>query len=51
MTNAAAIGYAILAAEEIGLTQEQISKLSKTAYRIMDRIDESEAEKIYRKTP
>ena len=51
MTSAAAIGYAIIAAQNIGLTKEQISQLSKAMYKTMDLTEEEYAEKVYQKTP
>lgn len=50
MNNEAAIGYAILAAKQIGLTREQIKKLDRAMYEVMDEVTESEAEEVYRKT-
>ena len=51
MTTAAAIGFAILAAQKIGLSKEQISKLSATMYKTMDLTEEEYAEKVYQQTP
>lgn len=50
MTNAAAIGYAIIAAKRLGLTKEQIRKLDRAMYEVMDEITEEEAEEVYRNT-
>lgn len=50
MTNAASIGYAIIAARWIGLTEEQIKKLGRAMYEAMDEITEEEAEEVYRNT-
>jgi len=50
MNNSAAIGYAIMAARRIGLTDEQIRKLDSAMYRLMDEVTEEEAEEEYRKT-
>ena len=51
MTTAAAIGYAIIAAQKIGLSQDQISQLSKAMYKAIDLTEEEHAETIYRETP
>ncbi|WP_219637719.1 hypothetical protein [Cohnella sp. CFH 77786] len=48
MTNAAAIGYAILAAKKLGLSREELHKLESIMYRIMDEVSEEEAEEAYR---
>jgi len=50
MNNSAAIGYAILAAKRIGLTREQIMKLDRAMYEVMDEVTEEEAEEEYRRT-
>ena len=50
MTNAAAIGYAIIAAKWIGLTDEQIRNLDRAMYEAMDEIAEEQAEEAYRNT-
>lgn len=49
MTNGAAIGYAIIAARWLGLTEEQIQKLERGMETAMDRYTEEEAEETYRK--
>ena len=51
MTTAAAIGYAIIAAQKIGLSQDQISQLSKAMYKAIDLTEEERAETVYRETP
>lgn len=48
MTNAAAIGYMILAAKVLGLPRETIRKLEHAMYYEMDFTDEEAAEKAYR---
>ena len=48
MTNAAAIGYALMAADAMGLDEDQLRKLEFTMMRLMDRHTEAEAEKVYR---
>lgn len=50
MTNFAAIGYAIIAAKQIGLTSEQIKKLDSAMYEAMDEHTNEEAEEVYRNT-
>ena len=50
MTNGAAIGYAIIAAKWIGLTDEQIKKLDRAMYEAMDKTTEEHAEKVYQTT-
>jgi hypothetical protein len=49
MTNAAALGYMIKAANEMGLSLQQIRVLEATMRDLMDFITESRAEEIYRK--
>ena len=51
MTTAADIGYAIIAAQKIGLSQDQISQLSKAMYKAIDLTEEEHAETVYRETP
>lgn len=50
MTNGAAIGYMILAAEEFGIDADIISKLEAHMLGVMDRHTEDEAEEIYQKS-
>lgn len=50
MTNGAAIGYAIIAAKWIRLTPEQIKKLSRAMYEVMDEVTEEKSEEVYRRT-
>ncbi|WP_155857571.1 hypothetical protein [Enterocloster asparagiformis] len=47
MNNYAAIGYALLAADEMGLTVEQKERLWQLMYSIMDVTGESKAEKRF----
>lgn len=47
MTNSAAIGYAILAAKEMGLDKKTIDRLENYMRRTMDLKSEHEAEKAY----
>ena len=48
MTNAAAIGYAILAAKRLGLDEVTIKKLDRAMYQEMDVTHEKTAEEAYR---
>lgn len=48
MTNAAAIGYMILAAKTLDLPKETIINLERAMYYEMDFTDEEAAEKAYR---
>ena len=50
MTNGAAIGYAIIAAKRLKLSEEMIKKLDRGMYEAMDEITEEEAEEVYRNT-
>lgn len=50
MTNDAAIGYAILSAKRIGWSKEDIRKLERMMYDMMDIKTEEEAEEVYRNT-
>lgn len=50
MTNGAAIGYMIIAAQEIGLKKETIDKLESYMHGLMDEIPEDVAEDVYRKS-
>lgn len=49
MTNAAAIGYMILAAKQLSIPEKTIEKLEDAMYVQMDMIDEETAEKTYRR--
>jgi hypothetical protein len=49
MTNAAAIGYAILAGKKIGMTQEEFRRLESIMYGLMDLVSEDIAEEAYKK--
>lgn len=49
MNNATAIGYALIAAKDIGLTKEQQRRLESAMRRAMDEVTEAEAEEVYRK--
>ena len=51
MTTAAAIGYAIIAAQKIGLSEDQVSQLARTMCKTMDLTEEEHAETVYRETP
>lgn len=50
MTNGAAIGYAIIAAQWIGLTPYQIECLENAMNTAMDEHPEEVAEEVYMKT-
>lgn len=47
MTNAAAIGYMILAAKDLALDKEIIRSLESEMKRIMEQKNEEEAENAY----
>lgn len=49
MKNAAAIGYAILASQQLGMTKEELRSLESVMNTMMDQITEEEAEEAYRK--
>ena len=48
MTNAAAIGYAIMAAKAMGLGRDALKALESHMYYMMDEATEEEAEEVYR---
>lgn len=48
MTNAAAIGYAIMAAKYLELDERTIKQLERLMYEFMDECTEAEAEEVYR---
>ncbi|MGB9812423.1 MAG: hypothetical protein ACPLRZ_11645 [Thermovenabulum sp.] len=48
MTNAAAIGYMIMSAKEIGLKEEMIKELERMMEYMMDIKTEEKAEEVYR---
>lgn len=48
MNNSAAIGYALMAGKEIGLTKDQLYRLESAMRRTIDEHDEEEAEEVYR---
>lgn len=48
MTNAAAIGYMILAAKRLGMDAETIAQIDRMMYDMMDVKTEEEAEDAYR---
>jgi hypothetical protein len=50
MTNGAAIGYALMAADAMGLTDEQKRRIEKKMYDLMDFVDEGKAEKRYQES-
>jgi len=50
MTNAAAIGYMILAARKLGLKTDVIQRLESIMYSEMDFMTEDEAERVYRQS-
>lgn len=49
MTNAAAIGYAILAAMKMGMNHEELKRLEAIMYGYLDLVTEEEAEEVYRR--
>ncbi len=48
MTNAAAIGYMILAAKQLNIPEKTIKALERAMHIEMDMTDEETAEKAYR---
>lgn len=49
MKNAAAIGYALMAAKKIGLSKEELQRFEAIMYGYMDFVTEDEAEAVFRK--
>lgn len=49
MSNAVAIGYMILAAMKLKLSEDDIRKLESMMYHCMDMYSEEEAEDAYKK--
>ena len=49
ISNAAAIGYAILAAKKLGLNKDELQHLETIMRGYMDLVDPNEAEDIYHK--
>jgi hypothetical protein len=49
MTNAAAIGYALMAAKKLGMNKEELKRLEAIMYGYLDFVTEEEAEEIYRR--
>jgi hypothetical protein len=49
MTNAAAIGYALIAAKKMGMSHEELKRFEAIMYGYLDLVSEDEAEEIYRK--
>jgi hypothetical protein len=50
MTNAAAIGYMIIAARRAGLDKDTILRIMAAMYSSMDEITEGEAEHVFQNT-
>lgn len=50
MTNAAAIGYMIIAAQKLGLSKKTIENLEKKMHGLMDVIPDDVAEDVYRQS-
>lgn len=50
MTNAAAIGYALLACKRLEFNKNELHELESMMYSIMDTISEGEAEEVYRQS-
>ncbi|WP_169730009.1 hypothetical protein [Thermicanus aegyptius] len=46
-SNAAALGYAIMAATDLGMNRKQINDLTTAMYRRFDRNTQAEAEQAY----
>lgn len=49
MTNAAAIGYTIMALQNLGYSKEEIKLVVKQLWYLHDMIKEDEAEEVYNK--
>lgn len=49
MTNAAAIGYALMAAKKMGMSHEELKRLEAIMYGYLDLVSEDEAEEVYRR--
>lgn len=49
ITNAAAIGYALLAAKKMGLSKEELKRLEAIMYGYLDLVTPEEAEEVYRR--
>lgn len=47
MNNDAAIGYALIAGYDIGLSKEQLKRLEQAMRAAMDEYTEEEAEEVY----
>lgn len=47
MTNGAALGYAIMAAEAAGFDTQQIARLIEAMYASFDEVTEAQAESYY----
>lgn len=50
-SNNAALGYALLAANQIGYSEDEKKILVRTMYRIFDEKSVDEAKDIYNKSP
>lgn len=49
ISNAAAIGYALLAAKKMGMSKEELKRFEAIMYGYLDLVTEEEAEAVYRK--
>lgn len=49
ISNAAAIGYALLAGKKLGLSKEELKRLEAIMYGYIDLITPEEAEEVYRR--
>lgn len=49
MNNAAAVGYMIMAAKKLGMSDEEIRELESLMHHCMDIHSEEEAEDVFRK--
>ena len=49
ISNSAAIGYALLAAKKMGMSQEELKRLEAIMYGYLDLVSEDEAEEVYRR--
>lgn len=49
ISNAAAIGYALLAAKKMGMNKEELKKFEAIMYGYLDLVTPDEAEAVYRK--
>jgi hypothetical protein len=49
ISNASAIGYALLAAKKMGMSKEELKRFEAIMYGYLDLVTEEEAEEVYRR--